>query len=87
MFGHDYEAVELVAGLCPVVKEGLKQEFGVGCADEDGFALVGNEGQGVGGGHGWKQHTSGDKSPERGGVWIAGDESPAYLFPTAGSVG
>lgn len=48
MFGHDGEAVELVAGLRAVVEEGLKEKFGVVGADEDGFALVRDECQGVG---------------------------------------
>ena len=48
VFGHDGEAVELVAGLRAVVEEGLKEKFGVVGADEDGSALVRNECQGVG---------------------------------------
>jgi hypothetical protein len=48
VFGHDDEAVELVSRLSAVVEEGLKEKFGVVGADEDGFALVHDECQGVG---------------------------------------
>ena len=48
MLGHDGEAVELIAGLRAIVEEGLKEEFGIVSADEDGFALVRDESQGVG---------------------------------------
>ncbi len=48
VFRHDGEAVELIAGLRAVVEEDLKEEFDIVGADEDGFALVRDECQGVG---------------------------------------
>ena len=48
MVGHDGESVELVAVLIAVVEQEFQHQVGVCGAGEQGAALMGDEGDGVG---------------------------------------
>jgi len=84
--GHDGEGVELVAVLIAVVEQEFQHHVGVCGAGEQGSALMGDEGDGVGLHNVWRQDTrtgSGCAGVPRW-IWKGRRERASSPFPAKG---